>query len=234
MPPGLNSNLMVLIPKVEGGHRAVDFRPIVMSNFIFKVITKILANKLGKITSRIISPNQYGFIPGRSIHESIAMASEGVNLLSKRCYGGNLAIKIDIKKAFDTLDWGFLRTILLSFGFCSIFMDWILNILSSARIPIHTPAGIRGYFSCSRGVRQGDPLSPLLFCSAEDFLSRYLRIYANSGTLAQMRYTNNVLFPSHMFYADDILLFCTATLKNMRMIRDTFLCYGNLSGQKVN
>lgn len=88
-----------------------------MSNFACKVVTKILASRLALIVERILSPNQFGFIRNRSIHQCITLVSEGVNLLNKKCHGGNLAMKIDIKKAFDTLDWFFLLEVLDAFGF---------------------------------------------------------------------------------------------------------------------
>ena len=90
------------------------------------------------------------------------------------CYVGNLAMKIDICKAFDTLDWSFLHRVLQAFGFSPIFMDWIDNILRSSRLSVMINGSPKGYFHCSRGVRQGDPLSRLLFGIAEDFLSRLL------------------------------------------------------------
>lgn len=98
---------MILIPKLESAVRVEEFHLIVMSNFIFKIVTKILANRFSNITSRIITPNQYGFIHDRSIHESITLTSKGVNLLGKHCYGGNLAMTIHIKKGFCHFRLGF-------------------------------------------------------------------------------------------------------------------------------
>ncbi|WCJ39165.1 DNAse I-like superfamily protein [Euphorbia peplus] len=231
---GLNSNLMVLLPKVEGAMNIEQYRPIVMSNFSFKIISKILADRLAIVAAKIVSENQFGFIKGRSIHQCIAIASEGVNSLSKKCYGGHLAMKIDIQKAFDTLDWNFLLQVMESFGFSLKFRDWILYILSSARISIMTSNGTEGYFSCSREVRQGDPLSPLLFGIAEDFLSRLLSHLVDTGRLSPMLYSRNSYFPSHLLYADDILVFCAATVVNVRLLNDTFNFYGSISGQHVN
>ncbi|KAI9157287.1 hypothetical protein LWI28_019868 [Acer negundo] len=131
--------------------------PGLNSNFI------ILDDRLVRVVARIISPQQFGFIRDRHIEDCIALASKCVNVLQKKCYRGNLAMKIDIYKAFDTLDWFFLCRVLQAFGFSFIFMDWIDDILRSSRLSVLLNVVPEGYFCCSRGVHQGDPLSPFLF-----------------------------------------------------------------------
>lgn len=232
--PNLNSNLLILIPKVAGADKLDNFRPIALDNFQFKIITKILADRLGPIAAKIISAHQRGFIPGRHIHDCIMTTSEAVNLLYKKVYGGNMAIKIDIKKAFDTLNWRFLIHVLQCFGIDQIFCGWILTILHSARISININGKVVGFFNCTRGVRQGDPLSPLLFCLAEEVLSRGLEFMVLEGRLTQMNATRHLYIPSHCLYAVDILIFCKATLSNVRNIMHLFEQYGQYSGQIVN
>ena len=104
IPNNLNSNLMVLIPKSDLAPLLDKFHPIELGNFIFKDITKIIAQRLNSITDRIISPNQFGFICGRCIHDYIALALEAVNCLNDSFCRRHMAIQIDIIKAFDMKD----------------------------------------------------------------------------------------------------------------------------------
>lgn len=110
----MNSNIVYLIPKFPGVDRLENYRPIALANFQFKIITKVLADRLSSIAPKVISDQQRGFIKGRHIFDCICIASEASNMLDSRAFGGNLAMKFDIKKAFDTLDWGFLMTSLSS------------------------------------------------------------------------------------------------------------------------
>jgi len=227
--PNLNSNILILIPKVQGADRLDNFRPIALANFYFKVITKILDDRLGAVASKIVSAHQRGFIPRRHIQDCIMTASEVVNVLHKKTFGGNLALKIDVRKAFDTLNWSVLLHVLRCFGFNQCFCNWISTILF---VSINGKAV--GFFSCTRGVRQEDPLSPLLFCITEEVISRGLEALALNGKLTQINASRGLLMPSHCLYADDILIFCKGIITNIRNIMDLFEDYGNYSGQFVN
>ncbi|KAJ0074645.1 hypothetical protein Patl1_37495 [Pistacia atlantica] len=120
--PGANSNLITLIPKSHDADTVSQYRPIALANFIFLLIQKILADRLPSIVTRIISPQQNAFIKGRSIHDCIGLVSEHVQLLDRKAFGGNIGIKLDIHKAFDTLHWDFL----LVEEFDKSFMDKLL------------------------------------------------------------------------------------------------------------
>lgn len=125
---------MVLIPKTTNADTMDQFRPIAMANFKFKIISKIIADRLAQIMPIIISEEQRGFIQGRNIKDCVCLASEAINLMDKRAYGGNLALKVNISKAFDTLEWSFLLKVLRKFGFSEKFCDWIIAILHSTTI----------------------------------------------------------------------------------------------------
>jgi hypothetical protein len=111
--PNYNANTLILILKTPNADSIDQFRPIALANFKFKIISKVLADdRLAQILPSIISKEQRGFVNGRNIKDCICLTSEAVNLLPKKAFGGNLALKIDISKAFDTLrSWDFLLNV---------------------------------------------------------------------------------------------------------------------------
>ncbi|XP_019430036.1 PREDICTED: uncharacterized protein LOC109337512 [Lupinus angustifolius] len=231
--PNLNSNNLILIPKFPSADKIEDFRPIALANFQFKIITKVLADRLAKIAHKIISQHQRGFIKDRHIHDCICIASEANNLLDHKTLGGNLALKPDVKKAFDTIDWRFLMDTLKAFGFHKSFIHWIEVILNSAKLSISVNGRTVGYFSCKRGVRQGDPLSPLLLCLAEEVISRGLTKLLEKGKFRSI-VGPRIATPSHVLYADDILVFCRGIKRDLLAIKKLFNDYANVSGQCLN
>ncbi|KAK2368688.1 hypothetical protein QL285_081866 [Trifolium repens] len=232
--PGFNSNIIALLPKVQNATSIDQFRHITMENFKFKVISKIIADRLASVLPSIIFEEQMDFIHGRNIKDCLCIASEVANLLHNKSFGGNLALKIDISKAFDTLEWSFLLKVLHCFGFNEVFCNWIHVILQSAFLSISVNGRAEGYFNCSRGVRQGDPLSPLLFCLAEDVLSRGISILVNSGVLDQIKGTRHFKVPSHTFYADDLMVFCKGKLSGLKELKKLFNNYALQSGQVIS
>ncbi|KAK9941648.1 hypothetical protein M0R45_007349 [Rubus argutus] len=232
--PHFNSNLLILLPKKEVTDGLADYRPIALANFTFKIITKILADRLSYVAARIISPNQSAFLKGRSIIDPIILTSECMNLLDRSCRGGNIAIKLDISKAFDTLDWDFLLRVLRSFGFDPVFVNWIHNVLRSAYISISVNGRSCGFFNCSRGVRQGDPLSPILLCLAEEVLSRGISRLVARGKICKIAAPKKVNPPSHVLFADDVMIFMQGDTSSLRALNRFLHAYAQNSGQAVN
>jgi hypothetical protein len=137
-------------------------------------------------------------------------------------------------KAFDTLDWGFLLNVLKTFGFNDLFCCWIKTILDSAKMFVAINGKLHGYFNCSRGVRQGDPLLPVLFCLAEEVLSRSLTKLVREDKLKLIHGSRDNPAPSHILYADDIMVFCKGSSANVKNLTNLFVRYAQTSGQIVN
>lgn len=208
----MNSNFVLLIPKVAISVRIIDFCPIVMGNITYKIYTKILATRLGSFIGEILSPLQFGFILGRRVHTCIALASDTINSLDT-VRKGHMAIKADITKAFDTISWNFLLTAIRCMNFSDRFVGMIMGILHSARLSSLLNGSPHGYFSCSKGICQGDSLSPLLFCLAKEALARWIDFDIDAN-----RVYVHVQFPRYLLYADDIIILLEATFRNCRNI----------------
>ncbi|XP_050378576.1 uncharacterized protein LOC126795885 [Argentina anserina] len=177
-----------------------------MANFIFKIIIKILADRLGSIATRIISPNQSAFLRGRIIADPIILTSECINLLDHNCKGGNIAIKFDVQKEFNTLDWDFLLRVLKAFGFSDHFYDWIKAILGSAHLSI----------------------------LVNEVLSRGLTKLAKDGLIDLLSAPIGITPPSHVLFVDDIMVFMRGTKRSLKNIMKFMKEYGLNSGQRVN
>ncbi|XP_057803415.1 uncharacterized protein LOC131018702 [Salvia miltiorrhiza] len=234
LPHSCNSSIMVLLPKKDRVDAVGDLRPIVLSNFFYKINPKILASRLSVVAAKFVSGNQFGFISGRSIHDCIMLGSEGVNCMRRTGGGRNMACKIDISKAFDTLRWDFFLKVLKVGGYDEKFIRWIGILLHSARLSILYNGQSHCYFPCSRGFRQGDPLSPILFAIAEDVLRALFRNCVASGHLVPMSMKRGSIFPPHLLFADDILVFCKAFTVNATTIQNILSFYGSLSGQSYS
>ncbi|XP_019433239.1 PREDICTED: uncharacterized protein LOC109340119 [Lupinus angustifolius] len=230
----LNSNSVILVQKVKGADRIEDYRPIALANFQFKIITKILVDRLVIIAPKIISKQHRGFIKDIQIRDCICLASEAINMLDHKAFGSNLAMKLDIKKAFDTIDWTFLLDTLHAFGFNTKFIHWINTILDSAKLSIIVNGNNVCFFKCTRGVRQGDLLSPLLFCLAEDVLSRGILKLVNEKKISTIAGPYRMHSPSHVLYANDILIFCKGIKTEMPCLKKLVLDYAQVSSQQIN
>ncbi|KAL2497433.1 Uncharacterized protein Adt_22983 [Abeliophyllum distichum] len=205
---GLNQTLSVeeAFWKQKAGARWIFFN---------KLVTKLLNSRLSNILPQIISAPQSRFIPGRLIGDNILLAQELLHTLDTKVRGGNASLKLDMAKAYDRLDWGFLISVLEGFGFDAIWIDRIQRCISECHFSVLLNGRPCGFFPSSRGLRQGDPISPSLFIIAADYFSRILtRQYQQIASMAY-RHGGDALI-SHLCFADDMIIFANGQKQSIR------------------
>ncbi|XP_073024476.1 uncharacterized protein [Primulina eburnea] len=233
MPQGFTATTITLIPKVEGARAWSDFRPISLCNVTNKIISKLLYSRLRDVVERLVSPNQSGFVPGRMISDNILLAQELTHSITLPTRGGNVILKLDMAKAYDRVQWRFLFDVLRHFGFSERVVALVSTCISHRHFSVNINGSLSRFFGSTRGLRQGDPLYPLLFVLGAEYHSRGLdRIYLQHPA-SRYRSDCDILI-SHLAYADDFIIFANGGSRGMQRLVDFLHHYENCSGQRVN
>ncbi|GJX71178.1 RNA-directed DNA polymerase, eukaryota [Tanacetum coccineum] len=204
VPKGGNSSFIALIPKIPGAKMVKDFRPISLIGSLYKIIAKLLANRLVTVMSDLVNELQSAFIANRQILDGPFMLNEIIHWCKAK-KKQTMIFKVDFEKAFDSIRWDFLDDVLTKFGFGTWWRDWIQSCLKSSRGSILINGNPTSEFQFYKGLKHGDPLSPFLF-----------------------------ILISHFFYADDVVFVSQWCDSNLSTIIRVLECFFLASGLRIN
>jgi hypothetical protein len=228
----INSTFLALIPKVNSPSSFSDFRPIALCNLCYKIIAKVIAKRIRPILSRALSEEQLGFLKGRQILDAIGTAQECLHSIKNKKLQA-IILKLDLKKAYDCTNWDFLRLILLQSGFGISTTNWIMACVTSTSYAILINGEASNFFKSSRGLRQGCPLSPLLFILVMEGLSLSLKKAQDDGTLTGIK-VSRLIKVLHLLFVDDILIMSRASLAEWEKIQVILHVFCRASGLVIN
>jgi hypothetical protein len=230
----LNATFIALIPKVDSPQRLNDFRPISLVGSLYKILAKVLANRLRLVIGSVISESQTAFVKDRQILDGILIANEIVDE-AKKSKKELLLFKVDFEKAYDSVDWGYLDAVMGRMDFPPLWRKWMKECVCTATASVLVNGSPTDEFPLERGLRQGDPLSPFLFLLAAEGLNVLMKslVEANLFTGYSVG-CHDATAVSHLQFADDTLLMGVKSWANVRALRVVLVLFERMSGLKVN
>ncbi|WOL13616.1 hypothetical protein Cni_G22386 [Canna indica] len=224
---------VIFVPKKEAPNEIIDYLPIASCTITYKILSKVIVNRLKPYIRSLISKEQSAFIQGRRMHDNILIASEIINVIhkSKRKYS-YILIKLDLEKVFDRVSWKAMKKILEFMNFPMKMVPWIMACLSSTKFRCCANGVKSDCFQSFKGVRQGNPLPPYLFILMQDLLSKILNEYVGNGEIKGSSYKGLKL--NHLLFEDDILLVVKGNKDNYKKVQNALRLYCKLTDQKVN
>ena len=186
----INHTFITLIPKVNNLEKVSDFRPINLYNVIYNIVSKVIANRLKPKLNSIISKTQSAFTADRLITDNILIAFESSHHMKTNCIGQKrfMALKLDMSKPYDRVEWIFLEKILLKMGFQASWVALIMECICIVSYSILENGEPKGLISPSWGLRQGNPLSLYLFLFCAEGLNDIFRKVAMEGEIEGFPY----------------------------------------------
>ncbi|KAJ0535737.1 putative RNA-directed DNA polymerase [Helianthus annuus] len=231
--PGCTSSFIALIPKSNDPMGFRDFRPISLVGCVNKVISKVLVSRLKNVVGKLVSPEQTTFLAGRCITDGPLVLNELLGWMKKAKKKG-MFFKVDIDKAYDSLNWGFLDRVLEQMNFPSLWRKWVMAVVTSARASVLINGSPTHEFICHRGLKQGDPLSPFLFVLAMEALTGCMKRACSVGLFHGLGCGNRGPVLSHLMYADDVVFLGDWSISNAKNLKRLLRCFYLVSGLRIN
>ncbi|XP_024043083.1 uncharacterized protein LOC112099827 [Citrus clementina] len=231
----LNHTFIALIPKVKKPRKVMEFRPISLCNVVYRIVAKAIANRLKSILNHIISPNQSAFIPNRLIMDNVIIGYKCLHKIrhSKGHRNGLVALKLDISKAYDRVEWDFLEQTMSNLGFSAKWISLIMSCITTACFSVLINGNPVGLIKPKKGLRQGCPLSPYLFILCAEAFSNLLHQAEREQKIRGLKLAQDITI-THLLFADDSLVFSKASVADCKHLKGIFDCYAKASGQIFN
>lgn len=232
----MNVTHVRLIPKGTGPKGVTDYRPIALCNVFYKIISKLLSLRLKPVLNSIISETQYAFVPGRAISDNVLITHEVLHYLKistaqKKCA---IAVKSDMSKAYDRVEWDFIVLVFRRLGFQEIWINLVMQCITTVTYSYLINESVYGKVVPQRGIRQGDPFSPYIFILCGEVLSGLCTAAKRNGSLVGLRVARGSPRINHLLFADDTMFFCHSSPENCLVLREILQEYEMASGQKIN
>lgn len=230
-----NETSVTVIPKIKKPEAVKDFRPISLCNVSYKILAKAITNRISKEMDKIIDYNQSAFVPRRLISDNILIAFECMHWLrNSKSKEGYAALKLDMSKAYDRIEWHFIEAMMSKLGFSPKWIDLILRCISSVSYTFTFNGSYTKRIYPTRGLRQGDPLSPYIFVICAQGLSSLINGFQTQCLIKGVRMAFRGPTISHLFFADDGIIFFKADASTCRNIRECLESYEKALGQVIN
>jgi len=229
----LNTSFIALIPKQEAAQTPDKFRPIALCNVVYKIISKVVANRLKPLLPSLVSMEQAGYMEERQILNNIIQDHEVVHSLNINRKAG-MIMQLDIAKAYDKLSWNYIKKILIAFGFDHNWVRWISVLVTSSCFSILVNGSPFETFLPSRGLRQGDPLSPFLSILMMEGLRRAINHAKQVGKIKGLQLSDRGQAWTHQQFVDDTMLQGIPTVKEAHAFKQILNEFAKASGMEVN
>lgn len=209
LPSPFNHIFLTLIPKVKNSERVTEFRPISLCNVLYKIFSKVLANRLKRILPLIISEHQSAFLKGRLITVNILVAFETLHYMKNHNSGntGFMALKLDMSKAYDRVEWSFLKDVMIKMGFNDKWIALVMECITFVSYSLLVNGEPYKHIILTKDIRQRDPLSPYLFLLCSEDPHRLIQATTNNGEIKGVSICRNGPKLTHLLFADDSLFF---------------------------